>query len=175
MKDKFSPQNELTAIDFGATLTTYLVGLEGIELEFRWTTDVHSRVYEDALTIRKDVFIHEQNVPPHLEVDELESKTTHVVGYDNQRPVATARLYEKFPQTFKVQRVAVRKDARKSGIGKQLLDEIFQYAKAQGGKKLILDSQDHAIPFYEKNGYIVEGEGFLDAGIPHHFMYRLID
>ncbi|WP_028274091.1 GNAT family N-acetyltransferase [Atopococcus tabaci] len=144
-------------------------------MEFRWTTDVHSKIYEDALEIRKDVFIHEQNVPPHLEVDELESKTIHVVGYKNQQPVATARLYEKFPQTFKVQRVAVRKETRKSGIGNQLLDEIFRYAKKQGGKKLILDSQDHAIPFYEKNRYIVEGEGFLDAGIPHHFMYRIID
>lgn len=144
-------------------------------MEFHWTNELNSKTYEDALKLRKRVFIHEQHVPPHLEVDELESKTIHVVGYKDQFPIATARIYEKYPHVYKVQRVAVLKDNRKMGAGKQLMEEIYRYAKEADAKKLILDAQDHAISFYKKIGYIVEGEGFLDAGIPHHSMYKNID
>ena len=54
-----------------------------------------------------------------------------------------------------------------------LLDQIEEIAKADlNATRLILDSQDHAISFYEKSGYAIKGEGFLDAGIPHHFMEK---
>ncbi len=39
---------------------------------------------------------------------------------------------------------------------------------------MILDSQDQAIPFYEKSGFSMEGDGFMDAGIPHHRMTKRI-
>ncbi|MDZ7834245.1 MAG: GNAT family N-acetyltransferase [Alkalibacterium sp.] len=56
-----------------------------------------------------------------------------------------------------------------------MLEWIEKIAREQlYGSRLILDSQDHAIPFYEKEGFEVQGDGFLDAGIPHHFMKKNI-
>jgi predicted GNAT family N-acyltransferase len=37
---------------------------------------------------------------------------------------------------------------------------------------LILDAQLHAIPFYERFGFVAHGEVFLDAGIEHRKMDR---
>ena len=144
-------------------------------MKFKWTEDLASDVYKDAVHIRKDVFVKEQNVPAELEIDEFEDKTTHLVGYIDSTPSATARIYEKTPGVFKIQRVAVMQSARKTGSGKQLMAEIERKARSLSGKKLILDSQDHASPFYEKSGFTIEGEGFMDAGIPHHFMIKLLD
>ncbi len=31
-------------------------------------------------------------------------------------------------------------------------------------------NEDHAIPFYESLGFIVDGDGFMEAGILHHMM-----
>ena len=36
-----------------------------------------------------------------------------------------------------------------------------------------LGSQDQAIPFYERLGFNIVGEGFVDAGIPHHWMQSM--
>jgi predicted GNAT family N-acyltransferase len=143
-------------------------------MNFKWTEDTSSQIYKDALAIRKQVFVEEQNVPAELEVDDLEDKTAHVVGYHENKPCVTARIYEVKPKVYKVQRVAVSKEFRQLGNGYKIMEEIERYVKELKGEKLTLGSQDHAIPFYEKVGYRVHGEGFLDAGIPHHMMIKSI-
>lgn len=141
-------------------------------MKFRWTDDTSSTIYKEALEIRKKVFVEEQDVPAEMEVDELEDKTSHVVGYYEDQACVTARIYEIEPNIYKVQRVAVLKSFRKLGNGYKIMEEIERYVKELGGKKLKLGSQDHAIPFYEKAGFVVHGEGFIEAGIPHHTMIK---
>lgn len=144
-------------------------------MHFKTTTDTLSSIYRDSIAIRAEVFIEEQKVDPSLEIDELEDQTLHIVGYEDDKAVCTARLLKKDDNSVKVQRVAVLSTYRKRGIGRQLLDFIEETAKNNlNGSRLILDSQDHAISFYEKEGYTVQGDGFLDAGIPHHFMQKKI-
>lgn len=141
-------------------------------MEFIWTTDLNSSYYNDAVEIRRKVFIEEQHVPLELEIDDLEDQTIHVIGYLENEPVATARLYQKNATTFKIQRVAVSIDFRKRNLGNHLMLEIERYAKSKHFKKLLLGAQDHALAFYEKLDYQIDGEGFMDAGIPHHMMIK---
>ncbi|MFO8069068.1 MAG: GNAT family N-acetyltransferase [Alkalibacterium sp.] len=144
-------------------------------MNFLTTTDTSSQIYLDAIEIRKIVFIEEQQVDESLEIDDLEDKTLHIVGYKDKSPVCTARLLKKEDGSVKIQRVAVLAAYRKQGLGKLLLEQIEKIAKEQlNASRLVLDSQDHAISFYEKIGYSVEGDGFLDADIPHHFMQKAI-
>ncbi|MCM3512906.1 MAG: hypothetical protein PWR19_162 [Carnobacterium sp.] len=144
-------------------------------MEFIWTVDLTSGYYNDAISIRKKVFVEEQHVPPELEIDDLEDKTIHVIGYLEDKAVSTARLYQKNDTTFKVQRVAVSLDFRKQNLGNQLMLEIERYAKEKQVNQLILDAQDHALSFYEKLGYQIEGDSFMDAGIPHHKMVKRLN
>lgn len=144
-------------------------------MEFIWTVDLTSGYYNDAISIRNKVFVEEQHVPPELEIDDLEDKTIHVIGYLEDKAVSTARLYQKNDTTFKVQRVAVSLDFRKQNLGNQLMLEIERYAKEKQVNQLILDAQDHALSFYEKLGYQIEGDSFMDAGIPHHKMVKTLN
>ncbi|EXJ22880.1 GNAT family acetyltransferase YjcF [Alkalibacterium sp. AK22] len=144
-------------------------------MKFRMTTDLDSSIYKDALDIRRAVFINEQHVEESLEIDELENQTVHLVGYLNETPCCTARLYKKPDHSLKIQRVAVLKEYRDKKLGKDLLAKIESLAEVHWQSSLmVLDSQDHAIPFYKSCGFEVSGDGFLDAGIPHHFMYKKI-
>lgn len=144
-------------------------------MHFKTTKDTNSPIYRESLTIRKKVFIEEQAVDESLEIDDLEYQTTHLVGYYQGSPCCTARLYLKDPLHLKIQRVAVLKEYRNKGLGKVLLEEIENLAEHTfSARYLVLDSQDHAIPFYEKSGYTASGEGFMDAGIPHHHMQKKI-
>lgn len=148
----------------------YNIGV--INLNFIWTTDLQSTTYQDALTIRKKVFVEEQQVDLSIEIDDLEDQTFHVTGYLNEKAVATARLYPVTATEFKVQRVAVSNTYRGQQLGQQLMKEIERFAKENQKDTLILGAQDQAIGFYEKLGYHTYGEGFLDAGIPHHMMKK---
>lgn len=143
-------------------------------MNIKWTNTTESIIYKDALAIRYKVFVDEQKVPADLEIDEFEDSSLHLVLYEENQPVATARIYELANDTYKVQRVAVLKEHRTSGIGTLLMQEIERKAKTLKAVKLTLGSQNSAIPFYEKLGYEISSDEFMDAGIPHHSMTKTL-
>jgi predicted GNAT family N-acyltransferase len=65
--------------------------------------------------------------------------------------------------------VAVLKEYRGRGLGRDLLCYIME-AGFQRFPTLILDAQLSVIPFYERLGFVAEGDVFLDAGIEHRRM-----
>lgn len=144
-------------------------------MEFKWAYGTDNPVYDDALKIRHEVFVNEQGWDKSDEVDGLDDVCHHLVGYDGDNPVVTTRLYPEVgdDNTYGIQRVATAAEARGSGHGSSIMDEIIRHAKDELGlKRLEMSAQDHAIPFYEKNGFKLsdeEGYDFLD--IPHHTMY----
>ncbi len=135
------------------------------------------REKQDALDVRKFVFIEEQQVPEDLEIDEHDepsAKTVHFVAYVEQIPVGAGRLRTYTDGVGKVERVAVMKNQRGTGLGAQLMRVIEQEAVRQGYKKLKLNAQCHAQRFYEKLGYHPVGEVFDEAGIDHIAMEKEI-
>ncbi|MGX6442217.1 GNAT family N-acetyltransferase [Neobacillus sp. K501] len=125
----------------------------------------------DAFSVRKTVFIGEQNVPAEEEIDQYEDEATHFVSYQNGSPIGAGR-FRVVDGYGKVERICVLKEARKTGAGKAIMNEIEAHAIKHGVEKLKLNAQTHAIPFYSGLGYEVVSEEFLDAGIPHKTMVK---
>ncbi len=126
-----------------------------------------------CLAIRMAVFVHEQQVPAELELDEYDGIATHLLLTEDTVPIATARLVDKHG-VAKIGRVAVAKDARGRGLGLRIMQAVLEEARGQGFAHAMLDSQSYAIPFYEKLGFVAEGGEFDDAGIPHRLMRRCL-
>lgn len=116
--------------------------------------------------IRTRVFIEEQNVPVELEWDDADQDAVHFLAYFNQEAVACARLLP----SGQIGRMAVLKPFRDKGIGKALLLGVINYAEEKNIGPLFLHAQNQAIPFYDKLGFQIHGEEFMDAGIAHHEM-----
>ncbi|REH77977.1 GNAT family N-acetyltransferase [Staphylococcus felis] len=130
-------------------------------------------IYRDALYIRKKVFIEEQGVSKAEEIDQYEDKCQYIVGYDdNHSPIATAR-YRLVNNIVKVERVAVMPAQRGQNIGQLLMQTLENDATAKGYHHFKLGAQLHAVPFYEKLGYHIDGDIFIDAGIPHYHMKKI--
>lgn len=127
----------------------------------------------DAFSVRKQVFITEQNVPEEEEIDQFEDEAVHFVLYNNGMPAGAGR-FRTVDGNGKVERICVLKENRQSGSGKAIMDKIEEHAKKQGLPALKLNAQTQAIPFYEKLGYQVISEEFMDAGIPHRTMKKTI-
>lgn len=124
---------------------------------------------EDAQRIRVDVFVIEQGVPIELEWDEGDEVSLHAVAYDESgQAVATGRL---LPDGH-IGRMAVQQSVRGKGIGSQVLNALLAEAVREGHAELVLHAQLHAWKFYERHGFIAEGEIFMEAGIQHRRMRR---
>ena len=128
-----------------------------------------ARLAVDAKPIREQVFIQEQHISPEDEWDAQDAIALHFVVYLAGQAVATARLLE----NHSIGRVAVLKSQRGLGLGRVLMQHIIQLARQQCRPEVKLSAQVHAIPFYQSLGFYVEGESYLDCGIPHVDM-RLI-
>lgn len=117
--------------------------------------------------VRRQVFIEEQGVPEQLEWDEWDAVSLHVLAQDAAgRAIGTGRL---LPDGH-VGRMAVVRDWRKHGVGGALLDALLDAARARGLAEIVLNAQTHALGFYARRGFLVEGDEFDDAGIPHRRM-----
>ncbi|RWZ55115.1 GNAT family N-acetyltransferase [Halobacillus fulvus] len=131
----------------------------------------NSRQKDDALQVRRIVFIDEQNVPEELEIDEHDNEALHFVGYENEEPVAAARL--RFVDDYgKLERICVKKPFRGKAYGKQMIAFMEQTITKQGVQKSKLNAQTHAENFYAGIGYQTVSDEFMDAGIPHVTMIK---
>ncbi len=120
----------------------------------------------DATFVREQVFILEQQIPADEEWDEMDGQSIHFVVFDDQQAVATARLLS----DHHIGRVAVLQSHRGKGLGAYLMQQVIQYAKQEQRPFLVLSAQVYATDFYEKIGFRIQGEEYLDCGIPHVMM-----
>ena len=133
----------------------------------------------EASRIRKAVFVLEQGVPEELELDEYDALCLHALARDETGgAVGTGRLLptERHGEQAvgHVGRMAVLRPWRGRGIGGALLERLAEAAAARGDRVLALSAQTHALEFYRAHGFIAEGEEYLEAGIRHRAMRRLL-
>lgn len=132
---------------------------------------INSQIYQDALEIRRRVFVDEQAVPEDLEIDQNDPIADNYVGYLDETAATTARTIAAPDHGWHVQRVATRINFRHRHLASQLLQQIIADATDQQIAYLILDAQLAAIPFYQQLGFqLTSREQFLDAGIMHREM-----
>jgi predicted GNAT family N-acyltransferase len=123
----------------------------------------------EAQRVRETVFVVEQGVPPEIELDEWDERCDHALAYDaGGRVIGTGRL---LPDGH-VGRMAVLREARGQGVGARLLEALIERARSRGMERVVLNAQTHAVPFYARFGFAVEGATFMEAGIPHVTMAR---
>jgi len=125
-------------------------------------------LFKIAHNIRDDVFIKEQNVPKKIEFDGQDDDATHYLIFDDITPVATAR-WRITDNGIKLERFAVIKSYRNKGYGNLILTEILADVKPYE-KTIYLNAQTEAIHFYERHGFVKQGDEFLEADIKHYQM-----
>jgi predicted GNAT family N-acyltransferase len=121
-----------------------------------------------AAALRTEVFVREQGVPHELEWDMEDLSAVHAVLLDPEGQVlATGRLLVHAPGVGRIGRMAVRSDRRGQGLGRQVLMGLIELARRRGDRQVVLHAQISAQEFYAKQGFLVQGEEFVEAGIAH--------
>tara|TARA_R110002096_G_scaffold71295_13_gene170439 strand:+ start:879 stop:1316 length:438 start_codon:yes stop_codon:yes gene_type:complete len=122
---------------------------------------------ELLLKVRRTVFIEEQNVPAEIEIDEFDPISRHLIAISAPgEPIGTARLLP----DGKIGRVAVLKEWRRQGVGRQLMSVLIETAQADGHQEIQLHAQLSSLAFYEDLGFAAIGPEFAEAGISHREM-----
>ncbi|MCB1693658.1 MAG: GNAT family N-acetyltransferase [Pseudomonadales bacterium] len=134
--------------------------------EADWTRDG-----EQLSEIRRIVFIVGQSVPKEEEWDGRDEASWHWLATDHDgKPIGTARL---LPEG-QIGRMAVIDEWRGAGVGAAMLEAAVEKARHLGFTEVFLNAQTHALGFYEKSGFVADGDEFMEADIPHRRMTKTL-
>jgi predicted GNAT family N-acyltransferase len=122
----------------------------------------------ESFYIRTQVFIFEQGVDPSLEYDEFDDTAHHYLAFDNESPVGAAR-WRYTDEGIKLERFAVLTAFRNGGVGAAILKKVMEDVIPLS-EKIYLHAQLKAVPFYERYGFVKEGDEFTEAGMKHFAM-----
>lgn len=125
----------------------------------------------EILKARAKVFVNEQKII-YVDADNIDKKALHLFLWDNGEVLAYMRAFlEDDNNAVKIGRVLTVRHGK--GIGRQLLEKsIPEIKKHFSCNKIYMDSQKSVVGFYEKFGFKVTSDEFLEEGIVHLKMER---
>lgn len=122
------------------------------------------------LRLRAEVFVVEQDCP-YQDLDNNDQRAIHLFAVCSDEIVACLRVFLKDDGNATIGRVVTSKKVRGTGLGKKLMLEGMKCAREEyQGHNCVIHAQCYAIGFYEKCGFTVCSEEFLEDGIPHKEM-----
>jgi putative N-acetyltransferase (TIGR04045 family) len=127
--------------------------------------------------IRREVFVAEQGLFAGDDADAYDDDpaTVHVLGLVGGQPAGTVRLYplggpSVEPGLWKGDRLAVRREYRRAGIGAPLVQFAVALAGSRGGTRMVASVQAVNCAFFVRLGWTPIGEVFDLLGLPHQAM-----
>ena len=133
-----------------------------------------------GFALRIEVFVREQKVPVELELDDKDHSmnTVHIGYFNGDKLIGVARLIDLDKDIIHIGRVAIDKEYRGQGIGRELIIGCETTAKDILKREVTIElsAQIQAEKFYESLGYNrVNDKIYLDAGIEHVDMRKVIN
>jgi len=126
---------------------------------------------EQALMVRRQVFVAEHQIPESMVSDEMDALSLHALAIDSHGSVLGAgRLLP----NGRIGRMAVLAGARGIGVGGHMLQRLMQAAAERGDRCLGLSATVQAQGFYARYGFYTLGDEYAEAGILHIEMEYIV-
>lgn len=106
--------------------------------------------------------------------EELEKEKDEVMmgAFEDDKMLGCCMLIKESGNTLRLRQMAVLNNVQGKGIGRALMNFAENIARDMGYKKLTMHARKTAAGFYEKQGYQVTGDEFLEVTIPHYVMEK---
>lgn len=119
----------------------------------------------EMLKARSAIFVVEQNCV-YQDLDDLDYRSLHVFYEEGKTVTAYLRALYKEKDVVQMGRVLTLKHG--TGLGGRILREGLKQIKAKMPCKAIyIEAQRYAVGYYEREGFKVVSDEFLEDGIPH--------
>ena len=111
-----------------------------------------------------------------LSPEEVEKEKDNMLigAFEEERMLGCCMLVEEQPEIVRLRQMAVLNDLQGKGIGRALMNFAENLARDRGFKIIRMHARHNSIGFYEKVGYKVIGDQFIEITIPHFIMEKML-
>lgn len=127
----------------------------------------NSRERSGADAVKRQVFVAEQGIAAAAVFGNSGGEELNMVVKDGETVIGTARVIFPAANTAKIERMAVLKNFRHRGIGRDIMAFLRGELKRRQIKHVYLHAQHMVIDFYKACGFHETGEPFFEVGIKH--------
>lgn len=143
--------------------------MSGVHIRDAPAADLDASTLYKILRLRVDVFVVEQACAyPELDGRDLEPGARQVWIERAGDVVATLRILDE-GDALRIGRVATALSARSAGLAGLLMQRAVTLA---GDRAVVLDAQSYLARWYERFGFVRDGDEFVEGGIAHVPMRR---
>lgn len=103
---------------------------------------------------------------------EQEKNNTLIGAFEEERMLGCCMLVEEQQDIVRLRQMAVLNDLQGKGIGRALMNFAENLARDRGFKIIRMHARHNSVGFYEKVGYRVKGDQFIEITIPHLIMEK---
>lgn len=119
----------------------------------------------EIIKARVEIFVVEQKIA-YQDLDDIDYKSTHCFLEEEGKVVAYLRFFDIGDKTKRISRVITIEHGK--GFGKELMNKSLEIIRKKTDcKKIMIHSQKYAKGYYEKHGFVVTSDDFLEEGIVH--------
>ncbi|MGZ8551765.1 MAG: GNAT family N-acetyltransferase [Chitinophagaceae bacterium] len=103
---------------------------------------------------------------------EKEKDNMLIGAFEEDLMLGCCMLVEEQPGIVRLRQMAVLNDLQGKGIGRALMNFAENLARDRGYRIIRMHARNNAVGFYEKVGYKVKGNQFIEITIPHYVMEK---
>jgi hypothetical protein len=143
-------------------------------IEYRYLTDR----YLESITLRNEIL--RQPIGLDLRTEDLRDEVDqrHFGLLHENRLVACVVIKllvnntGQVDRAFKLRQMCVQPDLQSMGLGRVLIESTEQALAVSGLSRIELAARLPAVPFYQRMGFEVLGDEFIEVTIPHRKMIK---
>ncbi|MFP5040472.1 GNAT family N-acetyltransferase [Parasediminibacterium sp. JCM 36343] len=130
--------------------------------------------YEQMVALRKKILRDPLGLSFTQEELEKEKDDILLGCFDDDEMEACCLLTQTEKDAVRLRQMAVLDGLQGKGIGRALMIFAENVARDAGFKKITMHARKPVIGFYEKLGYVVNGNEFIEVTIPHYEMEKAL-
>ena len=134
--------------------------------------DHGSNEYRQMVKLRDDILRKPLGLGFTPQELEKEKDNMFIGAFEEDDMLGCCMLVEENPEIVRLRQMAVLNDLQGKGIGRALMNFAENLARDRGYKTMSMHARKNSVGFYEKMGYKVASDEFIEITIPHYVMEK---
>lgn len=134
--------------------------------------DHGSAEYQQMVKMRTEIL--RKPIGIHFSESELDSEKDNLLigAFEEEQMLGCCMLVEQDRSTVRLRQIAVIDNLQGKGIGRAITLFAENLARDRGYKTITMHARKNVVGFFQKLGYKVVGDEFIEITIPHVIMQK---